>query len=83
MSLTLLAESGHAEIPSNDGWFHGTPTGNARLTLSGPAAELSVLARELRDRGLIGEGEFGTFHDGPGEQSCAICRPASAEPATA
>lgn len=83
MSLTMHAERGHAEIPSNDGWAHYTQTDNARLTLTGPADEISAIVRELRDRGRIGDGVLSTFHDGPGEQSCGACRPAPADPANA
>ena len=70
MPLSMAAAFGHAEVPSNDGWFHSTSTGTARLTLSGPADEVHAVGQELMDRGLIGDRVITTFHDGPGEQSC-------------
>ena len=69
--LTAHWEYGHAEQPGTDGWFHACGTGNATLTISGPPDLVRGVAQDLRDRGA--SFTLGTFHDGPGAESCVIC----------
>lgn len=73
MSVTLHAEHGHAEAPGTDGWHHVVPTGRVRLILDGPRDQMLALQDELKLRDRADLVVMKTFHDGPGEGSCATC----------